>query len=304
VRQDYNRRYGLWLAMMRPVDNYYVSNIMAMHHIPPGRFYFSWGGRLGAGGLGYVDKIVITASNSDENPVGTERACKRLNDKFKAHPEMQVRFEREIATLRGLDHPNIMTCVGENLPESNERFYVMPLYSSSLRKFIAAGTKAGNWRFFADQGALLADAMSYAHLRNVKHRDLKPDNILFNHGGPLIIADWGFGGFVHKHSVVLQELTRGGMGTSYYVSLEQWSNGAGDERADIYSLGMLLDECVTGGQRQIMVGVGLNGPATAETTVGASIFNQLLRQMTQTFPGGRPSNMAAVAAELRRALSA
>lgn len=152
-----------------------------MHQLPPGRFYFNWGERLGAGGLGYVDKIVITASNSNENPVGAERACKRLNDKFKAHPEMQARFEREITTLRGLDHPNIMTCVGENLPESNERFYVMPLYTSSLRKFIAAGTKAGDWRFFADQGASLADAMSYAHGQPRHRPQLPPAQVLVRH---------------------------------------------------------------------------------------------------------------------------
>lgn len=276
---------------------------MAMHQMPPGRFYFDWRERLGAGGLGYVDKIVITASNSVENPVGAERACKRLNAKFKAHPEMQARFEREITTLRVLDHPNIMTCVGENLPESNERFYVMPLYTSSLRKFIAAGTKTGDWRFFADQGAILADAMAYAHGQNIKHRDLKPDNILFNAGGPLTIADWGFGGFIHKHSVVLQELTRGGMGTAYYVSLEQWSSGDADERADIYSLGMLLDECVMGRQRQITIGMGLNGNTTSDNSYGAQVFNATLRQMTQPFKAGRMATMDIVAAELRRALS-
>lgn len=276
---------------------------MVMHQLPQDRFYFEWRGRLGAGGLGYVDKIVITSSNSDENPVGAERACKRLNEKFKAHPEMQARFEREIATLYVLDHPNIITCVGENVPDSTERFYVMPLYTSSLRKFIAAGSKTGDWRFFARQGVVLADAMSYAHQQNIKHRDLKPDNILFNHGGPLTIADWGFGGFIHKHSVVLQELTRGGMGTAYYVSLEQWSTGDCDERGDVYSLGMLLDECVTGRQRQIMVGMGLNGDPTSDNSYGAQVFNATLRQMTQPFKAGRIANMDVVSAELRRALS-
>ena len=278
---------------------------MAMQSIPPGRFYFDWHELLGAGGLGYVHRIVVNASNSGGNPVGCERAVKRLNSKFAAHPEMQARFEREIGTLYTLDHPNIVTCVGENLPESNERFYVMPLYKSSLRKFIAAGTKAGDWRFFADQGATLADAMAYAHSQNIKHRDLKPDNILFNPGGPLTIADWGYGGFVHKHSVVLQELTRGGMGTAYYVSLEQWNNGAGDERADIYSLGMLLDECVTGSHRPLAhPGAGLANATvtTRELTSGAQLFNATLRQMTQVFPMSRPANMSIVASQLRQAL--
>jgi serine/threonine protein kinase len=285
-------------------DHRRTATTMAMQALPPGSFYFNWHERLGAGGLGYVDRIVVTASNCLSNPVGCERAVKRLNDKFVAHPEMQARFEREIGTLYKFDHPNIVTCVGENLPESTKRFYVMPLYRSSVRRHIASGGKCGDWSWVATQGAVLADAMAYAHSKGVVHRDLKPDNVLFNGNESLKIADWGYGGFIHRHSVVLEELTRGGMGTAYYVSIEQWSTGKCDERGDIYSLGMMLDEWVTGSQRQITIGMGLAGAdTTAEWTTGARLFNATLKQMTQVFAAGRTPNMSVVAAELRRAAS-
>lgn len=270
--------------------------------LPPGRATFEYvGENLGIGGLGRVDKIRITSSNAAGLPLGSEWACKRLNESWSQHPTMRERFEREIAALGRMSHPNIMTCTGQNLP-GGERFYVMPLYSSSLRKFIASASRRGDWRFIAGLGATLADALQYAHDLGFVHRDLKPDNILFNNGGPLVIADWGLGYFVHKESKVLQQLTRGGMGTEYYCSLEQWNTGKCDGRGDIYSLGMTLDECVTGTQRAITVGMGINGAASGQSDVGARRFDELLHTMTRPFAAQRPATMAAVATELRAAV--
>jgi len=215
---------------------------------------------------------------------------------------MQERFNREINALKRMSHTNIVSFEGENVNPG--RFYLMHLYTDTVRKFIAGGNKVGDWRFIAGLGAVLADAMAYAHDLGFTHRDLKPDNILFNGGGPLVIADWGLGYFIHKHSKVLQQLTRGGMGTEYYCSLEQWSTGKCDGRGDIYSLGMTLDEMVTGAQRSIVVGMGLNGPATAETSAGAKRFNSLLLSMTRFLPDYRPATMREIATELRAAVAA
>jgi serine/threonine protein kinase len=267
--------------------------------LPFGQFTFDFVGEtLGIGGLGRVDKIRIVSSNAIGLPVGAFRACKRLNAKWNQHPEVRERFEREIRALRHMSHTNIVTCQGENLP-GGERFYIMPVFSSSLRTFIAGASHQGDWRFFAEHGAILASALQYAHGRGFFHRDFKPENVLFNPGEPLVVADWGLGYFVHRESVVLQQLTRGGMGTEYYCSAEQWNTGKCDGRGDIYSLGMTLDECVTGYQRTIAVGTGVNGPATNERSHGADRFNALLRAMTQPQVKNRPLNMAAVAMELR-----
>jgi len=275
-----------------------------MSMLPPGHFYFDVLHELGAGGLGRVDKIKITASNAVDKPIGSVWARKRLNEKWAENPTVTARFEREIAALKKMKHANIMTYEGENVP-GGERFYVMPCYESSVRHHVAGGTWSGQWREVARCGATLADALAYAHGNGNIHRDLKPDNILFNGGGPLVIADWGLGYFVHKESVVLTQLTRGGMGTEYYCSMEQWASGKCDGRGDIYSLGMTLNEWVTGRQLALaLVGVGVNSDTTSETSAGAQKFNALLRNMTELLRDNRPASMTTVAAELRAAANA
>lgn len=268
--------------------------------LPHGQFRFNDVELLGEGGLGRVDKIRITLTADPNKPIGSEWARKRLNSKWAANPEMRTRLDREINALKQMSHPNIVTLEGENLP-GNERFYVMPVYESSVRKHVASGNWKGKWKSIAECGASLADALHYAHGRGFIHRDLKPDNILFNPNGPLVVSDWGLGYFVHRESKVLMQLTRGGMGTEYYCSMEQWASGKCDERGDIYSLGMTLDEWSTGRQRAIKVGHGINGPAINSQTRGAARFNQLLVRMTQLLPYHRPASMAEVAAELRAA---
>lgn len=277
----------------------------SLSSLPPGRFHFQQVGTgpIGRGGLGEVHHVRVTQSNSEQNPVGSDRAVKRLNASWAEHPAMQARFEREIAALKRMSHTNIVTFHGENIP-GGKRFYVMPLFGSSVRRHIAAGGYRGDWRAVARVGAVLAHALQYAHNLGFIHRDLKPDNILFNTNGPLVIADWGLGYFVHKHSKVLQQLTVGGMGTEYYCSLEQWATGKSDCRGDIYSLGMTLDEWVTGRQRTIPVGGGVNGAATSDTALGAQRFNALLRAMTRPLKQDRPAMMSLIAGSLLAAAEA
>lgn len=270
--------------------------------LPIGRFYFAYDGLLGQGGLGRVDRIRVTASNATAKPIGSTWAVKRLNERWASHPAMHVRFEREISALRTMSHPNIITFEGESLP-GQPRFYIMPVFATTLRRFVASGAWRGNWRSVARSGATLADALQYAHDQGFIHRDFKPDNVLFNSNGPLTIADWGLGYFVHKHSVVLQQLTVGGMGTEYYCSAEQWATGKCDTRGDIYSLGMTLDEWTTGRQRAISVGAGLPNDASpsSSTSLGGRQFDAILRRMTSFASRTRPSTMREVAAALRAA---
>lgn len=132
-----------------------------MHGLPPGQFRFVPVGELGSGGLGHVDEIEIVASSDASKTIGSRWARKRLNERWDAHPDGRKRFEREISALKRMSHRNIVTYEGENLP-GEERFYVMPIFSSTLRKLIAGNSKRGEWRFAAEQGAILADALSYA----------------------------------------------------------------------------------------------------------------------------------------------
>ncbi|MBW7933304.1 MAG: serine/threonine protein kinase [Gemmatimonadaceae bacterium] len=269
--------------------------------LAPGKFTFKEVRIIGAGGLGQVVKIVITASQAPAINVGSEWAIKKLNAKWKSHPEARARFDREIAALQSMDHPNIIRCWGENVP-GGERFYMMKLYGTSVRRHIAQAGRP-TWQQVAGWGVVLAGALQYAHDKGYVHRDIKPDNILFDTAGPLMIADWGIGYFVHQASVVLQQLTRGGMGTEYYCSQEQWATGKCDCRGDVYALGMTLNEWVTGRQLPLAsVGAGISIDTVANTSAGAIAFNQLIRSMTQRRRESRVGTMTGVAAELQRVL--
>jgi serine/threonine protein kinase len=271
-----------------------------MSRISPGQFYFNWGRKLGEGGLGRVDEIIITDSNST-HVVGSRLACKRLNDRWKHEQRACARFEREIQALRQMSHPSIVSYEGENLSGSDERFYVMPLYEKSLRNLLATKPDGFNWPEVAKFVAQMAEALAYAHQQGFIHRDLKPENILLDAQHHPIIADWGLGYFVHKESKVLQNLTRGGMGTEYYCSMEQWATGKCDVTGDIYSLGLMLAELIHGHQFPITVGMGIQGDVIVGNSHGARMLNDIVRLMTDLHPGRRIQTMTEVAYHLRQA---
>lgn len=267
--------------------------------IPSGQFRFRPVRRVGEGGLGYVEEIEVTESNC-HHPVGQRLARKLLGSKWNAHPEMRERFEREINALKTMKHPNIVTCQGENVRSSGERFYFMDLYKGSCRTVLEQSIHV-DLPAVAQIGQTLAAALRYAHASGFVHRDLKPDNILMNRFEDPIIADWGFGKFIHKDSVVLQNLTQHGFGTAYYCSFEQWASGADTPACDIYSLGMTLAELATGTANRVAIaqpGIGIRQDVVSSAVAGGARFNQLVRKMTSLSPVARPQTMAEVQVEL------
>lgn len=267
-----------------------------------GRFHFKVIGHLGRGGFGQVDEVVITESNS-ARPVGAHYARKRLNEAFNSHPEARERFEREIVQLRGMrDLSGIVTYRGENVP-GEDTFYIMDVYPRSLRQFLASNPDGRPWREVARFCASIARTMAKAHHRGFIHRDLKPENILLTSASRPIIVDWGLGRFMHQASKVLVPLTRGGMGTEYYCSMEQWATGQCDQRGDIYSLGMLIGELANGSQVPIAYqGAGIRVGVTNESSLGAVRLGRFVRQMTEVLAHERPATMHDVAAGLEEAL--
>ncbi|MFZ5479239.1 MAG: serine/threonine-protein kinase [Myxococcota bacterium] len=261
----------------------------------PNQFRIQHVREIGQGGLGRVDEVEVVATTC-EKTVGSRWARKRMNESWTS--EHLQRFEREIAALKAMRHAHIVSFEGENVPENRERFYVMPLYPDTLRHRLSRhGAYA--WHEIAHFGATIAHGLAYAHGKGLVHRDLKPENVLLTENGEPVIADWGLGYFVHQHSKVLRGLTRGGMGTEYYCSSEQWSTGKCGPEGDVYSLGMVLAEIVEGRQRDLLaVGWGVDSDVTAPTSAGARHFNALVRSMTAATATRRLSSMTAVASNL------
>jgi serine/threonine protein kinase len=155
------------------------------------------------------------------------------------------RFLQEIETVARLNHPHILP-----LHDSGEAggflYFVMPFVDgASLRRRLEGGQRLG-----ADQAlaiaAPVADALSYAHRMGVLHRDVKPENILFSQGHP-IVADFGLAKAISTAGGA--NLTRSGLalGTPGYMSPEQ-AVGLGelDERSDVYSLAIVIYEMLVG----------------------------------------------------------
>jgi serine/threonine protein kinase len=270
---------------------------VSREHLGPGTFLFQWGRLLGAGGLGRVDEVTVTWSNRSYAP-GTRLACKRLNQKWKAHPEMQKRFEREIAAVKAMKHPGIVAYRGENVSEGDERFYLMPLYPTSVRHELAKHPSGFQLLNVARFGLELVSALEYAHVRGFIHRDLKPENVLLDEQKRAVIADWGLGYFIHKESVVLDHLTRGGMGTAYYCCLEQWTTGKCEVNGDIYSLGLMLAELLTGRQVPIQLCCGITQDVLAGSLPASTYMNRVLKWMTHC----RKENRAQYVGDVRMAL--
>lgn len=196
-----------------------------------------------------------------------------------------------------MQHPAIVSLAGVNIP-GLDRCYLMPLYPQSLRTLLSAdeGKRGFAWSQVARFGATLANALAYAHANGVVHRDLKPENILLAQNRDPAITDWGVGHFLHKHSKVLQPaLTKAGIGTEYYCSMEQWASGAGDVTSDIYSLGIVLAECALGSPPALaFTGAGISNDIVPTNSFGAVLFNQAITRMTSMLATARPQQMLEV----------
>lgn len=243
----------------------------------------------------------VTASNCG-HAVGKHLARKKLNELFKEQPEARERFEREIKVVSKFKHPSIVTLEGVNVP-GQQRCYFMPLFPQTLRALLLTdgGRRGFEWRQVARFAANIANALAYAHSMGIVHRDLKPENILLDEKSLPYITDWGVGRFVHKHSTVLQPaLTKAGIGTEFYCSLEQWTTGAGGATSDVYSLGIMIAECVLGAPPAIaFAGAGIKFDIVPAVSMGAILFNTAIKTMTSTLAKDRPQTMVEIERTLR-----
>jgi hypothetical protein len=156
------------------------------------------------------------------------------------------RFLREIEITAGLNHPHILPLLDSGALEGL-LYYVMPYVSGgSLRRLLESGTEIPLEAVLRITEEV-ASALDYAHNRGVVHRDIKPENILFNEG-LAVVGDFGIAKAVS--SVPRDKVTRTGaaLGTLGYMSPEQALGTAElDARADVYSLGCVVYEMLTGG---------------------------------------------------------
>ena len=156
--------------------------------------------------------------------------------------EMRVRFRREAEAACQLQHPNICPIV--DYGEAGATVYiVMPFLAGGSLADVLARDRSVAHAPAAAITAQVATALDYAHRRGVVHRDVKPDNILFDEDGHALVTDFGIA-TARFHG----RLTNTGraMGTPHYMSPEQAMGKMVDGRSDVYALGVMLYEMILG----------------------------------------------------------
>lgn len=195
---------------------------------------------LARGGMG----VVYKARQSKLNRVV---AIKVIDPKLAGVPEFTQRFEREARALAVLNHPNVVQ-VFDYGHEGGLCYLVMEwIDGTSLREILTAGhLSADDALRYVPQ---ICDALEYAHAQGVVHRDIKPENILIDREGQLKIADFGIARMRGDDQSGQEFVTRAGqrMGTPHYMAPEQQKHTERvDHRADLYSLGVVFYEMLTG----------------------------------------------------------
>jgi serine/threonine protein kinase len=155
------------------------------------------------------------------------------------------RFEREGKALARLNHPNIISIIDYG-DDKGHPYLVMPfLPGGTLKEKLRADGKT-NWQDAARLLLPVAKALAYAHEEEMIHRDVKPANILITRSGDPMLTDFGIAKILDEESTMDLTGTRATVGTPEYMAPEQVIAKTVDHRADIYALGVVFYEMVTG----------------------------------------------------------
>src|SRR2546422_7130384 len=246
-------------------------------------------GVVGEGATGTVYKV--------EAETGEIFAVKRL-DPHKATTERRKRFKVELHFCTKNEHKNIITVIDHGIASINEEdcpFYVMPFYPRTLRGLMNEGIPHERvWPLFSE----ILDGVEAAHLKKVWHRDLKPENVLCGtEGESLVVADFGIAHFGEEELLTAVETgARDRLANFQYAAPEQRARGREvDQRADIYALGLILNEGFTG---HVPQGTGFK--RIIEVAPQFAYLDDIVDRMVQQSPENRPSSID----EIRRNLQA
>ncbi len=257
--------------------------------------------KLGGGGMG-------TVYRANDRTSGRTVALKFLSESLAGDPVLKRRFQREAQAAAALDHVNIGAIHGVEETEDGRLFIVMPYYGGgTLKSMIAKGPLPVTEAITC--AAQVADGLAHAHAAGVIHRDIKPANLMFAGDGSLKILDFGIA------KIAGEKLTRTGfvLGTLAYMSPEQAAGGTLDHRTDLWALGVVLHEMLTGrppfsaSSIELLFQAVRQGEPSAVRSLRPEVtpgVEAVVSRLLQKEPGRRFPDAASVADALRVTLQA
>ena len=199
-------------------------------------------------------------------------AIKILKDEYSQDEEFRRRFHAESQAVAMLSHPNIVSVY--DVSTSDEADYiVMELIDGITLKQYMEKKGILNWKETLHFAILISKALEHAHSRGIVHRDIKPHNVMVLKNGSVKVTDFGIARVMSKSNT----LTKEALGSVHYISPEQAKGGRVDNRSDIYSLGVVMYEMITGrppfdGESPVAVAIQhINGGAVMPSTLNPNI---------------------------------
>lgn len=169
-------------------------------------------------------------------------AVKVLRSEFSQDDEFILRFRREAESATSLAHPNIVTIY--DVGEEDDLYYIVMEYveGRTLKDYIKDEAPLANKKALEIMKQI-ASAIRHAHDHHIIHRDIKPHNILITHNGDVKVTDFGIAMAMTSATITH---TKSVIGSAHYFSPEQAKGSIANEKSDIYSLGVVLYEMLTG----------------------------------------------------------
>lgn len=239
--------------------------------------------RIGAGGMAEVYR-------GEDLVLGRSVAVKLLHPGADAAGAARERLDSEVRLLARLSHPGLVA-VYDTGEESGRAFLVMQLVDGgTLTDRLASGPLPVD--DLMQIGAALADVLAYLHAQGMVHRDLKPSNVLLDSTGRVFLTDFGIARVIDATRLTA---TNSAIGTATYMAPEQVQGHTVGPPADVYSLGLVLVECVTGqpvyeGTNSFEIAMARlhRSPQIPSAGLPAAL-PRLLETMTVTDPDRRPT---------------
>lgn len=226
---------------------------------------------IGVGGMAFVYKAYDTI---DDRIV----AVKILKDEFLANEEFTRRFKNESKAIAILSHPNIVKVFDVSFGDRIQYIVMEYIDGITLKEYIEQ-QKDIRWKEAVHFTVQILRALQHAHDKGIVHRDIKPQNIMLLPDGTIKVTDFGIARFA-RSDIRLTSAAEKAIGSVHYISPEQARGEITDEKADIYSVGVMLYEMLSG-----------RLPFEADNAVSIAIMQmqtepKRIREINSDIPGG------------------